>query len=85
MAKWELNHHRTHTVRWAARHNLLAYGLLRKVPYQAIERHTACPPQWSIVEKHARKFGGEDLYIQAWIDSAKDYLKAQKNPLRIAS
>ncbi len=85
MAKWDLNHHRTHTVRWAARHNLLAYGLLRRVPYEVIEKTCREAPNFSVVEKHAKKFGGEDLYIQAWVGSAKDYLKTQSNALKMAS
>jgi hypothetical protein len=78
MAKWNLNHHRKTVVRWAARDNLLAYGLLRRVPYEVIERYTENPPDFKAVEKIARRFGGEDLYIEAWINSAKDYLKPEK-------
>ncbi len=85
MVKWGLNHHRKTTVRWAARDNLLAYGLLRRVPYSAIEKHTEDPPNFKDVEKIARRFGGEDEEIVAWIEEAQVYLKQQKERLRIAS
>lgn len=85
MAKWDLNHHRTTVVRCAARDNLLAYGLLRRTPYECIERYTETPPNFSAVEKHAKKFGGDPLYIEAWIRSAKDYIKEQREKLQLAS
>jgi len=86
MAKWRLNHHRTTTVRWAARDNLLAYGLLRRVPYEAIERHTECPPNFKEIAKIAKRFDGEELYIQSWIDSAKDYIRGvSEKDLKVAS
>jgi len=79
MVKWGLNHHRKTVVRWAARDNLLAYGLLRRVPYRAIERHTESNPDFRAVEKIARRFGGTDEQIAEWVADAKNYLaEAQK-------
>ena len=78
MIKWNLNHHRTTTVRCAARENLLAYGLLRGVPYAIIEQKSAEAPYWSQVAKHAKRFGGSEDYIEEWIEEAKKYFKAQK-------
>ena len=84
MVKWGLNQHRTSVVRRAARENLLAYGLLRHIPYESIEKNTSGPlvfmehALFPAVVKIARRFGGEDLYIEAWVASAKDYLKEQE-------
>lgn len=85
MAKWDLNHHRTTVVRPHARHNLLAYGLLRGTPYEVIERQCYEAPNFATVEKHARKFGATDDEIAAWIEAAKVYLKTSRRPLRLAS
>jgi hypothetical protein len=85
MVKWGLNDHRTGVVRPHARHNLLAYGLLRRVPYEAIERTCFEAPNFSTVEKHAKQFGGDENEIAVWIADAKAYLKSQKERLKLAS
>jgi hypothetical protein len=78
MTKWELNHHRTSVVRVHSRHNLLAYGLLRGVPYEVMERKCNVTPNFITVTQHAKKFGGTVEEITAWIQAAKEYLKAYK-------
>jgi acetyl-CoA acetyltransferase len=78
MVKWELNHHRTTTVRWHARHNLLAYGLLRGTPYEVMEKKCNGAPSFMTVEKHAKTFGGTEEEITAWVENAKRYLKENK-------
>lgn len=85
MAKWELNHHRTTVVRDHTRHNLLAYGLLRGVPYEVMERKCHDAPHFDTVAKHAKKFGGSEEEIEKWIEDAKAYLKEQKEILKLAS
>ena len=85
MVKWGLNNHRTMVVRPHSRHNLLAYGLLRGVPYEVIEKKCQLAPNLSGIEKHARKFGGTDDIIKPWIENAKAYLKIQKEELKLAS
>lgn len=76
MVKWRLNHHRTTVVRSHTRDNLLAYGLLRGVPYEVIEKHCREKPNFKAVAKHAKQFGGADADIYLWIEDAKAYLKA---------
>jgi hypothetical protein len=85
MVKWGLNDHRTGVVRPHARHNLLAYGLLRGVPYDVIERKCDEAPNFATVEKHAKQFGGDEDVIKAWVADAKAYLKSQKEQLKLAS
>ena len=78
MVKWELNHHRTTIVRTHARHNLLAYGLLRGVLYGYMECRCNEPPNFDSVIKVAKNFGGNEEDIAAWVQKAKEYLKAYK-------
>jgi len=85
MTKWNLNHHRTEVVRPHARHNLLAYGLIRKVPYAAIEQYTVKPPEWSKIEKLARRFGADTNDITNWIFEAKSYVKHGRQPERLSA
>lgn len=85
MAKWRLNHHRTTVVRDHSRHNLLAYGLLRYVPYSEIEKRCYKAPNFSLVEKHAKKFGGIDTDIETWVTAAKEHIKKQKKKYKLAS
>lgn len=75
MAKWNLNHHRKTTVRVHTRLNLLAYGMLRGVPYGAIERQCRTAPNFDTVVKHAKKFGATDDDLAQWVEDAKAYLK----------
>jgi len=85
MAKWRLNHHRTTVVRPHTRHNLLTYGLLRGVPYSAIEKSCRNKPNFSTVTKHAKKFGGTDDEIRAWVNDAQTHLNKQMVKLMLAS
>jgi hypothetical protein len=78
MAKWDLNHHRTSVVRPHTRKNLLAYGCLRGTPYHAMERKCDVMPNFSEVEKIARRFGGTEEDIASWIYDAKVHLKIEK-------
>ena len=74
MAKWNLNHHRKTVVRSHTRDNLLAYGLLRGVPYEVIEKKCSNLPSFKAVAKHAKQFGGLEADIYVWIEDAKAYL-----------
>jgi hypothetical protein len=74
MSKWKLNHHRTAVVRPHARHNLLAYGCLRGIPYSVIEKKCHYAPNFNTVIKHAKKFGGAEESINKWVEDAKKYL-----------
>ncbi len=85
MEKWNLNHHRTTTVRDASRYNLLAYGLLRGVPYEVIEKKCNEPPSFRAVAKHATQFGGQEADIYLWVEDAKAYLKSNKEAFKLAS
>lgn len=72
-----LNLHRTEVVRHHARHNLLAYGLLRGVRYSVIEKKCREIPDWEMIGKIAKRFGGAKNDITFWIDDAKLYVKTQ--------
>ena len=54
-----LHEHRVGTVRRASRHSQLAYGFLRYVPYEKMERVHHSQPNWQTVKKEAAKFGDE--------------------------
>lgn len=84
MVRWGLNHHRKTVVRWAARDNLLAYGLLRGMPYRVIERKTVAPPHFSAVAKIAKRFGGDEKIIESWVEEAKAYLE-EREVVKLAS
>lgn len=51
--------HRRWSVRFEARHSLLAYGYLRGIPYVAMERTTRenNGPDWDHVEGMVKRFG----------------------------
>ena len=85
MAKWRLNHHRTTVVRVHTRYNLLAYGLLRGIPYSVMEKKCYGRPNLAAVAKHAKKFGGTPAVIDAWIEAAEGHLETQKEKLKLAS
>jgi len=78
MVKWGLNHHRKTVVRGAARTNLLAYGLLRGIPYAIIEIKSVEAPDFREVLKTAKRFGGDEKESLEWVEEAKAYFKAQK-------
>lgn len=73
MEKWGLNHHRTTVVREHARYSLLAYGILMRVPYYAMERKCREHPDWNRVSTTAKRFGGDELSVSEWIAQAKAY------------
>ena len=77
MVKWGLNHHRKTIVRHHTRHNLLAYGLLKKIPYKVMEKSCRKAPNFNSVTQHAKQFGGEKEDITLWVEEAKAYLKEQ--------
>jgi hypothetical protein len=74
-----LHHHRTYTVRRAARHSQLAYGYLRGVQYSRMEK----PGSQGLfgasgeIAKMVRKYGSDDFEnvdrkdIWAWIEDAE--------------
>ena len=82
MTKWDLNHHRTTVVRRHARENLLAYGLLRGVPYHAIERKCHEPPNWHNIESTAVRFGASLSDAVGWVAEARAYLTTQLENVR---
>lgn len=78
MTKWGLNQHRTEVVRHHARHNLLAYGLLREIPYEVMEKKCDHAPDFKMIADIARRFGmADEKVLVAWIDHAKAYPKEQ--------
>jgi hypothetical protein len=72
--KWGLNHHRTTVVRDHARHNLLAYGILRGVPYRAMEQKCHERPKFSRVETIAKRFGATEEQVSSWVSDVFEYL-----------
>lgn len=85
--KHRLNVHRTGVVRWHARHNQLAYGLLRGRPYEVMEKHCCEAPDFAEIAKLAGRFGGEDEEVSVWIREAKIYLgilKEEPKPAGVA-
>ena len=76
--KWGLNAHRTGTVRSEARLSLLAYGLLRRVPYNVMEKTCDEAPNFSKVADFARRFGETDeKYLATWVADAKKHIDGQ--------
>ena len=73
IVKYNLNSHRTHTVCFEARASLLAYGILRGVPYNIIEQKCDEAPDFAKVADIAKRFGADK--VQDWIQAAKDYIK----------
>lgn len=53
----ELHDHRVQVVRREARHTLLAYGYLRGMEYDRLERTRRTDPDWEAVERMVRKYG----------------------------
>jgi len=76
MVKWGLNHHRKTVVRTHIRKNLLAYGLLRGVPYHIMEKKCYITPDFAAIANIAKRFGGAEETILQWVEEAKAYLKA---------
>lgn len=78
MVKWDLNHHRKTVIRLHSRHNLLAYGLVRGVPYEVIELKCRKEPNWKKVSSIAERFGATAEGIAAWIYAGKEYVARPK-------
>ena len=76
MVKWGLNQHRKTVVRYHSRINLLAYGLLRGIPYGAMEHKCHTPPDFDAIVTIARRFGGDSETVKLWVEEAKGYLTA---------
>jgi hypothetical protein len=78
MTKWGLNHHRTAVVRRHSRHNLLAYGFLKGLSYEAMERNCADSPDFKMVLEIVKRFHDGapiDGELIMWIEKAKAYIK----------
>lgn len=73
MPKWELNHHRTTTVRDAARHTHLARGYLDYMPYRRIEQKGSKELRFNSILNMVLKYGAEKdrdtvyLRLKAWL------------------
>lgn len=73
MIKWNLNDHRTTVVREHTRYNLLAYGLLKGIPYSVMEKKSNALPPFDKIIENAMRFGGDEKTVQTWITEAKIY------------
>ena len=73
--KWSLVNHRINVVRPATRLNHLAYGLLRGVRYEYMERSCREKPNFKEVAKLAIRFGGDRERVDYWVEEAETYLK----------
>ena len=78
MVKWGLNHHRTTVVRDHARHNLLAYGVLRGIPYRCMEDKCREAPDLERVEKIAKRFGATEESVASWVGEAEAHISPQE-------
>ena len=78
MVKWGLNEHRKTIVRSHTRFNLLAYGLLRGVPYRVMESKCREKPDFESVARVARRFGCSAEDLELWIADAREHLKSTK-------
>lgn len=65
----DLHDHRVHVVRPEARATHIAYGLLRGLGYDQIERTTTSSPNWSRVRSMVKKYSPEED-VQANVDKA---------------
>ncbi|MFA5024226.1 MAG: hypothetical protein WC523_04680 [Patescibacteria group bacterium] len=78
MIKWGLNYHRTTVVREHARLNQLVYGLLRRVPYKAMETKCYKAPDFKKILELAARFGENDkAYMELWEKEAKAHVEEQ--------
>ena len=67
--------HRTHKVRKEIRHSLLAYALIRNIPYKKIEVKCKNKPNFSKVMSMAYRFGFKETDLMFdWIKEAEKYL-----------
>ncbi len=51
------------------RHNLLAYGFLRGVPYGKMEPTAKREPDWKEVKRHAKAFCPDRTWSKPWPDA----------------
>ena len=77
-AKHKLNLHRVLVVRPHTRLNLLAYGILRNIPYWAMERKCAEKPDFKRIGKIAKSFEATDEQVAAWVADAEAYLSGRQ-------
>ncbi len=56
--------HRRGHVRSETRHRHLAYGFLRRVPYESMEASCRAEPEWSRVKRIAEKFNGGESPVE---------------------
>lgn len=77
--------HRTGTVRWAARNNLLAYGFLRGRSYAQMEAYAETEPDWPAVAKIVSRFGGELGEWATWLIEAQIFYNSSVNKQRRAA
>lgn len=69
----DLRAHRRGTVRGAARAALLAYAMIRGMPYSKAEPGAISPPHWAEVRKLAERFGAvRDYSIEPYYDKVGD-------------
>jgi hypothetical protein len=81
MIRWDLNHHRKTIVRSHTRTNLLAYGILKGIPYSTMEKKCFERPDFSAVANIAKRFGATEIEIVPWIEEAKNHLKRNETCL----
>lgn len=74
-----LNEHKTNVVRVHTRYNLLAYGFLKGLKYQEMEKKCDVVPNFIKVKETIRTFGtlNDHFAIHLWIEDAKVYLALQ--------
>jgi hypothetical protein len=77
--KYNLNEHKKGIVRHESRHALLAYAIIRNIPYEKLEAKCNEAPYLKKVSDMARRFGAAQDVIEEWIKNAKEYLKGQGN------
>ena len=81
-----LHGHRTRDIRHEARSAHLAYGMIRGVPYSAMEPFSITDPNWKRVEELVRKFsptvraGDNFMEFAIWARDAKMWTTAADYP-----
>lgn len=73
-----LNLHRVMVVRPHTRLNLLAYGILRNIPYSCMERKCAEKPDFKRIGKIAKSFDATDEQVAAWVADAEAHLSGKQ-------
>ena len=72
-----LSEHRKSIVRNEARYSLLAYALLRNIPYHKVETKCKNKPDLGEVISIAKRFGANSDMIGEWTKQATEYLKGK--------